>query len=215
MPKWFAPLVVLAAAGFIGSVGVLLLVGMQQRTVDALVPDPGLEELVFPEFSLTTHRGEAVDESILEGRVTILDFTFTHCPFACPGMNAEMMRMQGMLEGADVSFVSITVDPLRDTPERLTEHAAALGNHPDWTFLTGEKVEIERILKEDLQFDLTEDEQTPITLPDGSVMSNIVHPTRFFLIGPDRQVVSLASYTWPTQVNELAERAREAAASLR
>ena len=214
MPKWFAPLVVLAAVGFIGSVGLLLFIGMQQQSVDALEPDPGLEELVFPEFSLTTHRGEAVDESMLEGGVTILDFTFTHCPFACPGMNAEMMRMQGMLDGADVRYVSITVDPLRDTPERLTEHAAALGNHPDWTFLTGDQAEIERILKQDLQFDLTEDEENPITLPDGSVMSNIVHPTRFFLIGPDRQLVSLASYTWPTQVDELARRAREAADSL-
>lgn len=218
VPKWFGPLLLLVAVGLILSVGSLLIVVLPQRAAerrgefigDALRPDPGLEQLVFPTYELVSHRGETVDHSMLEGGITILDFTFTHCPFACPGMNAEMLRMQSMLGDTGIEYVSITVDPERDTVERLAEHAEALGGYDRWTFLTGDRDQIVGMLRDELQFDLTVDESTPIELPGGGVMSNIIHPTRYFLIGPDRQVLSLASYQFPTQVDDMARRARAA-----
>jgi len=46
---------------------------------------------------------------IADGRVTIVDFIFTNCPFACPGMTGQMLRLQDKLAGTGARFLSVSV----------------------------------------------------------------------------------------------------------
>jgi protein SCO1/2 len=94
-----------------------------------------------PEFTLTSQDGAPVSLTDLRGKVVAVTFIFTMCTATCPVLTPMMSFVQDQLGsdfGAKIAFVSITVDPERDTPEVLKEYAQAFGaNLAGWTFLTG------------------------------------------------------------------------------
>jgi protein SCO1 len=94
-----------------------------------------------PEFRLTSQDGAQVALVDLRGKVVAVTFIYTLCTNTCPVLTPMMSFVQDQL-GADfgvkIAFVSITVDPERDTPEVLKEYAQAFGaNLAGWFFLTG------------------------------------------------------------------------------
>ena len=101
-----------------------------------------------PEFELVERNGEAVTLGDLIGQVWVANLIFTHCGGTCPMMSVQMRSLQSVLPDA-VRFVSITVDPARDTPEVLTEYANVYGADPErWLFLTGARDDIYRLSQE-------------------------------------------------------------------
>lgn len=75
--------------------------------------------------------------SSLAGRPQVLAFAYTHCTFACPRIVARMKQIEG-LAGPDVGMVLVSIDPERDTPERLASYAEATHLDPRrWTLLNG------------------------------------------------------------------------------
>lgn len=221
MNRFILPLLIFAITGLVlSAIGMFLVLrgGSSGETVQriGLVQDPVAVGLSIPEFSLTDQGGRPRTHEMLEGRVTILDFMFTHCPFACPGMTMAMTDVARRLEGTGVQFLSISVDPLRDTPERLTKYAADHNiDTARWTFLTGDMATIKHIAGESLKFLVQPDERVKIDLPDGTKMANIMHPTKFILVGPDRRVLGFYESGFPEDLDALTVRARAAAASLR
>jgi len=96
-----------------------------------------------PPFRLTNQDGKPFGSSDLAGKVWIADFIYSTCPGPCPMISTRMSEMQKPLEKTDVHFVSFTVDPDKDTPERLREYASQLRAEAGrWDFLTGPKSEI-------------------------------------------------------------------------
>jgi protein SCO1/2 len=96
-----------------------------------------------PPFQLTNQDGKPFGSSNLAGKIWIADFIYSTCPGPCPMISTRMSEMQKPLEKTDVHFVSFTVDPDKDTPERLREYAGQLHAEPGrWDFLTGPKSEI-------------------------------------------------------------------------
>jgi protein SCO1/2 len=94
-----------------------------------------------PEFALTSQDGTVVKLSDLRGKVVAVTFIYTMCTDTCPVLTPMLSFIQDRL-GADfgdkITFVSITVDPDRDTPEVLKEYGEAFGaNFTGWFFLTG------------------------------------------------------------------------------
>ncbi len=169
-------------------------------------------DFYIPEFELTDQDGRAIDESILEGRYSVVDFFFTTCPLACPGMNAQMQRVQEETEGSGLRLLSISVSGDYDTPEVLTAYSERLAADPErWRFLTGDQQYVADLVMTGLKFDVAPDDSFEIELPDGGMMFNIQHPTKLLLIGPDRRVVAMASYQSPEEVTALIELAREKA----
>jgi protein SCO1 len=119
------------------------------------LPDGRIDTLYYtlPYFSLTGADGNDLNADVLEGKVCVASFIFTHCPTICPVMNSQMARLQtrlidnGMRE--DVRLISFSIDPDRDTPERLTEYAGMVGAERDfWYFATGNQEELLWIAKE-------------------------------------------------------------------
>jgi protein SCO1 len=94
----------------------------------------------LPAFTLTDQTGRPFGTRELEGKVWVSDFIFTSCQEACPLLSQRMQELARRTKqlGPDFHLVSISVDPERDTPARLTEYAARYGASPvRWSFLTG------------------------------------------------------------------------------
>jgi protein SCO1 len=94
-----------------------------------------------PPFALTSQDGMPVTLADLRGKVVALAFIYTGCPDICPMLTQKMVDVQEALGaefGAKVVFISITLDPERDTPEVLKDYAQFWGAKPEgWSFLTG------------------------------------------------------------------------------
>ena len=90
------------------------------------------------EFKFTERNGKEVSLKGLEGKVWVASFFFASCPGFCTQMNQEIARLQTELKDDDVTFVSITVDPRNDTPEKLATYADHFQADPQrWLFLSG------------------------------------------------------------------------------
>lgn len=94
-----------------------------------------------PEFRLIDQNGDTLQSSELAGSIYVVDFFFTSCPSICPIMTANLTKIHERFEHyEDFRIVSMTVDPVRDTPEVLKEYAVSRRiDSPKWHFLTGEK----------------------------------------------------------------------------
>ena len=104
-----------------------------------------------PAFTLTAQDERRVSLADLRGKVVVLTFIYTTCADTCPLLTGKMAALQGRL-GADfgprVFFVSITVDPERDTPAVLKGYGIAHGARFDgWAFMTGAPAEIRDVAK--------------------------------------------------------------------
>lgn len=179
-----------------------------------LTPRPGLEDYAIPEFSLVNQDGEPVDQTLLEGEITVVAFVFTNCQLACPAITANMKLVFGELKDTPVRFLSISVDPEHDTPKTLREYADRMSIDTErWVFLTGDDGEATRVVEESMQFTISEDpdDNNLITLDDGSTMRNIQHPIKLFLVGPDRQILDFCAPTIKAERQRFTALARKAA----
>ena len=99
-----------------------------------------------PNASLVDEQGRPVSLDSMKGSVTVYDFIFTNCSGICPIMSRNMAALTKKIpDDAPVRFVSITVDPQRDTPEVLREYAKRYRNDDRWVFLTGDREAIVRL----------------------------------------------------------------------
>ena len=93
-----------------------------------------------PDASLVDEHAKPMNLAQLKGYVTVYDFIFTNCAGSCPMMTATMRRLTTKVDrNAKVRFVSISVDPARDTPAVLHDYATKVRNDDRWIFLTGDR----------------------------------------------------------------------------
>lgn len=89
-------------------------------------------------FTLVNQHGETVDQSVLQGKVSLLFFGFTYCPDICPATLAQVSYLLNRLkprEAAEVQGVFVSFDPKRDTPEHLKTYLQFF--HDSFIGLTG------------------------------------------------------------------------------
>lgn len=86
---------------------------------------------------------------LVKGKTVAINFIFTTCTGVCPPMTATLRRVQENLPARNpaIQLISISVDPETDTPPRLREFAAKFHAGPGWTFVTGERADIDLILR--------------------------------------------------------------------
>jgi protein SCO1/2 len=94
------------------------------------------------DFTLTSQDRTTVSLHDFRGRVVAIAFIYTSCTDVCPMLTANMASIEkklGSAFGSKVAFISITVDPERDTPEVLKEYANSFDiDLKGWSFLTGD-----------------------------------------------------------------------------
>jgi protein SCO1 len=104
----------------------------------------------FPNLPVVTQDGKTLRfyEDLLKGKIVVINFIYTSCQDICPIATARLAQVEeklGEQMGRDFFFISMTVDPERDTPERLKEYADAFGAGPGWFFVTGKPEDIRAI----------------------------------------------------------------------
>lgn len=115
-------------------------------------PAPGRVQIKLPDIVLTDQNGKAVrfKADAMADRLVAINFVYTTCTTVCPvqsALFADLQQRLGERAGRDVSLISVSVDPLRDTPLRLKEFAARYHAGPGWSFLTGSRQAVDEVLK--------------------------------------------------------------------
>jgi protein SCO1/2 len=152
--------------GVFFSAAILLVTLQACRRARPELPDYG----VVPPFQLVSQDGGAFNSGILKGNIWVADFFFTTCPGPCPRMTSQMHQIQ---EAAwripNVKLVSFTVDPARDTPQKLAAYAKAHHADPEhWYFLTGPQATLNHLGLDAFKLN--------------SVDGSLQHSTRFTLV---------------------------------
>lgn len=108
-------------------------------------------QLTLPNVSVVdSHQREHRLWVLLQDRVAVVNFVFTSCTTVCPALNGVMQALQQQFQerlGKEVILISVSVDPTRDTPEKLSAHAAKLKAGSGWYWLTGKTAEMNQLLK--------------------------------------------------------------------
>jgi len=122
----------------------------------------------FTNLELVNQDGETVRffDDVLRDKVVVISFIFTNCQGACPLVTHKLTlvrdRMEGML-GKSLQFVSLSLDPARDTPAALKAFAQKHhADHDGWVFLTGNPAHLDSIIKRLGQY--TEDLESHTTM---------------------------------------------------
>lgn len=123
----------------------------------------------LPDVELVDQDGRRrkLASDVAADRVVVLEFVFTTCTTICPALAANFAKLQehlGERAGRDVALVSISVDPRNDTPARMKAFGALFGAGPGWTLLTGEKADVDVVLKALGVFTPRKEDHTPLVL---------------------------------------------------
>jgi cytochrome oxidase Cu insertion factor (SCO1/SenC/PrrC family) len=121
-------------------------------------PPPGVSADVEETVRLRIPDAHVIDQNgnrlnfytdLVRGKTVAINFIFTTCTTICPPLTATFRRVQQQLGervGRDVRLISISVDPVTDTPERLKAFASKFKADAGWSFVTGDKPEIDKLL---------------------------------------------------------------------
>jgi protein SCO1/2 len=107
-----------------------------------------------PDFSLTTQAGRTLRLSDFRGKVLLVSFIFTTCNGTCPATTHRMSQVhqellkRGLGSDGRIRFLSITLDPARDTPEVLSRYMQLYDlDATNWSFLTGPAEQVARTIQ--------------------------------------------------------------------
>ena len=104
----------------------------------------------FPNVPVIDQNGRTLNfyDDVIKGKIVVISFIYTSCQDLCPLTTAKMAQLEDKLDGAvgrDLFFISMSVDPENDTPERMKAFADAFDVGPGWLFLTGKVADIRAI----------------------------------------------------------------------
>jgi protein SCO1/2 len=120
-------------------------------------PDAAADELALgaavPDFTLTDQAGHSIALSQLTGKVLVSSFIYTRCPLPnyCFRLSNNLGRLQKRFAnrmGRDLVLLSVTMDPVHDTPEVLAKYAATWkADVQSWHFLTGPEADVKSVCR--------------------------------------------------------------------
>lgn len=109
-------------------------------------------QLDLPNVSLVDQDGvpHQFAQDLMQRKVAVVSFVFTGCTTICSPVGANMGALDKLLGaqvGAEVSLVSVTLDPFNDTPARLAAWRRQFDDAPGWRLLTGDPDQVDRVLR--------------------------------------------------------------------
>ncbi len=124
----------------------------------------------------------------MKGKTTVVDFVFTSCPSVCPTLTTKMAELVDRTNDDDgIRYLSISVDPENDTPEKMRAFLAKYGkDSPRWTFATGARDVVESTVI--AGFKMRMDRDKAGTLAHGEhfvVVDKALHVRGYFEATPD------------------------------
>ena len=145
-------------------------------------------------FKLTDHNNTVFDEKRLQGKWSFVFFGYTSCPDVCPATLYVLSSVHGLLVDEtgeipeDMQVIFISVDPARDTIEKLAEYVTYFNK--DFIAATADKTEIDKLTKQFGAGYMFEEEIEP-------GIYNVAHTSAIFLVDPFGRLA--ASFSQPHQ----------------
>jgi protein SCO1/2 len=153
----------------------------------------------IPKFSFINQDSVIVTRDNFEGYITLVDFFFTDCPTICPIMSAQMARLQDKFLRENpqlpIRFLSFSVKPEADTPEKLKAYALKIGaDLSHWNFLTGKAADI---------YDLAQDGFLLTAFPSDTAQGGIFHTDKVTLLDKSMRMRGYYDGTSTTSMDQL------------
>ena len=109
-------------------------------------------ELKVPNIEVIDQQGQQLrlNSDVIKNRTAVISSFFTTCTSFCPLTQQNLGRLAKVLGkrmGNDVVFISVSIDPVNDTPARMKEWSEKFHTGPGWTLASGSKNDIETLLK--------------------------------------------------------------------
>ena len=121
------------------------------EVVEETEPAATPHKINVPDIEVLDQNGRKIHfySDLVKGHTVVINFIFTTCTTICPPLGATFARVQKELGVAagDVRFISISVDPATDTPERLKAWGEKFHAGAGWTFITGDKPQVDELLR--------------------------------------------------------------------
>ena len=215
LASWAAAAALLALAGWAAAAKGWLPVALRSEQAATASNNPwGADH--FTDVVLTDQHGRKhrLYSDLLQGKAVAVNTFFTVCADVCPLGTAKMRELQRMLGsrmGRDIHFYSISVDPLRDTPEAMLAYAQRYEIGPGWLFLTGSDADVAVVTRKLglgrlAQTDARESHSTTLTVghePSGRWMKNAATDN------PQYLAAHMATFLgWPADPQLLASESR-------
>ncbi len=114
-----------------------------------------------PTFSFINQNNKTITNADYKGKVYVVEFFFSSCTTICPVMNNNLQQVQNAFaKREDFGIASFSIDPTYDTPEILKAYADGYDvTHPNWNFLTGDKLDIIALSNEGFKLFAAENEE--------------------------------------------------------
>lgn len=199
--------IILMALAAAAALGIMFGIVVQQKKMPPQKLQAALATAtLYPEdfrplapFQLTDHNGRIFDNSRLQEGWHLLFFGFTYCPDVCP-MTMQILQTvnkevsaRGSTANPGVVFVS--VDPERDTSERLRQYVNYF--HPDFTGVSGDHANLQALTRSLGVF------YTKAENPQQPDRYQVDHSASLFLLGPDGRIRAL--FSAPLQAGAIAQ----------
>ena len=174
------------SAGRCPKCGMKLVPVKTEKVADTVAP----RSMSIPDVELLDQDGRKVHfyTDLVKGKTVAINFIFTTCTTICPPMGATFARVQKDLENRDVQFISISVDPVTDTPERLKAWRAKFKAGPSWTLVTGDKQKIDELLQALAASTVRREDHSPTTIIGNEALGQW---TRAFGLSKPSQLVQI------------------------
>ena len=140
MPRRSILLFAGACLAIAAALAVVMMVYVSGRTRTAEVAEVGTGTAqVGGPFQLVNQDGQPVDQTMLNGKWSLVFFGFTYCPDFCPTTLTSLAATKALLgdRAKDVQIVFVSVDPERDTPQALKDYLSSDGFPAGVIGLTG------------------------------------------------------------------------------
>lgn len=144
-------------------------VAKEKKPDKPVVAVQSADGLTIPDYELLDQDGNPVRiySDLIKGRKVAVIYFFTSCTTICPLLTATMSQVQDLLleQGRDdIKIISISVDPITDTPTRLKAWSKNFNTKPGWTFVTGDKHTVDNLLKSLKSFTPDPQDHSPMIL---------------------------------------------------
>ncbi|WP_339720514.1 SCO family protein [uncultured Paraglaciecola sp.] len=134
---------------------------------------------VLPDFQLVDHNDQVFTAKNLQGHWSLVFVGYTYCPDICPTTLAELKGIYPELQNIPADFpiqvILVSVDPKRDTPERLNEYINFF--HTDFIAVSGEHAQLFPLVRAmGMMYSMSESTDNPNYLVDHSSSVVVVNP---------------------------------------
>ena len=175
-------------------IGVFGVVKWYEHTYTRL-PVLGGNDHTIADYQLVNQYGKTSSQAAWQGKITVNNFFFTHCPSICPKMIRNLKKVQQLYAGDPMLLInSFTVDPERDSVGQLRSYAVKMDIRDNWQLITGEKKEIYKLARKSFLVVATDGDGGP---------NDFIHSELLVLVDKAKRIRGFYNGTDDAEVNSL------------